>query len=191
MTTDGGGWTVLFMLGSFSGNPASTCDSTHPNHVARWGYAGTATTTYINEVDSSGDYSQPALWGTTFSEWSVGSPTQGFIMASMATAFDQDVVLASYSAPSVSSGAAYSCASSTCTAIPGTNVVWHIDNYHFAFNYDSPGSSPAVCRFSALADQDVSWNDVVGGLMCINWDSQSCSHHTLDITGGYRLMARM
>ena len=199
MTTDDGGWTVLFNVGdvandwSYVVNPGNgapfTEYSTCGPDVSRWTYDGEATQTYVNELDTSGDYSQPSAWSMTFDEFAVGAQAQGYKVASVSGAFDKSQILENYNAPNLPNGGSYNCQGEACTHVPGT-VQWpFFEAYYMAFN-QVDGSSGSACRLATSLDLDNGANDIVDGFMCLNFDGNPCTNHALEMTPGYRLMGR-
>ncbi|MEC9073383.1 MAG: SUMF1/EgtB/PvdO family nonheme iron enzyme, partial [Myxococcota bacterium] len=79
MTTDGGGWTKLFIVGdgaedwSYINTLGFEEFTTCSPEDTRWTHGGEASTTYINELQTTGDYSQPAAWSMVFDQWALGN----------------------------------------------------------------------------------------------------------------------
>ena len=196
MTTDGGGWTVLFVMNASTYTyeaggtvPSRTTDASANN---RWGYNGAATSTYFDERSTTGEYSQPETWSMTFDEWMVGSSTQGTFSVTSTKAFDSAGVLTYASGTDVSSGLSsggYNCATSSCLAMPGATWYTHWDDFYVGFDQNQSSSS-GRCRLSAGYDNDVGFNDTNHGVLCMDFDGaerQAIRHLVED---GFTLMGR-
>jgi hypothetical protein len=191
MTTDGGGWTALFIMNETTYDYSTGGSSSDVVDNERWSYDGTASTTYINELDSGGEYSQPATWTMNFVEWQVGSPSQGMYSTTVATSFDSTIVLAMFSGTDVQAGhvdGGYKCLG-TCLAVPGADYSATFEEFHFAFNQSRP-SSAHECRFSTGINDDVGFNDAVLGLMCNYYEGSPLMAYRHLVADGFTLMGR-
>ncbi|MGB0592578.1 MAG: fibrinogen-like YCDxxxxGGGW domain-containing protein [Myxococcota bacterium] len=171
MTTDGGGWTVLFIANGTTYGAEEQSINTADN--SRWSYNGTATTEGFNELATTGEYSQPNAWSMMFSEWTVGSSSQGMYVVVKSSSFEDSVVLETFSG----------------AVVPGSYERAPFDTYYLGFNQAQANSS-SICRLSVGTDEDQGWNDAIHGLMCLrhNGDPHMAFRHTIE--DGYRLMGR-
>lgn len=155
-----GGWTVLWRL------PSATPSD------AVWGWNGTSASTSFNGADG---YNARAAWDVAFSEWRVGSPTQGWHSTNYAGRFTDTVVI-----------------QTNVKAIPGYTERPYDDAYHVGFHQVRPNSQCA-CRLSAGFDNDVGFNDTQHGVLCRGHNvagnpPRAAINHV--VSAGFSLMAR-
>jgi hypothetical protein len=159
---------------------------------ARWGYDGTASQSLVDEALTTGDWSQPKGWSRVFTEWQVGSQSQGFRNFKKATHFLAAEIVASCApSPRKLGDPEVICTNpSTCATVPG--VGWDTmstDQWYVAFN-QARTNSKSKCRFTYGYDNDVAWNDTQQGVLCTYWDGKQNGHLRMTVGAGYRLMAR-
>ncbi len=212
MTTDGGGWTVLFQVGAVL--PHSSLDPTIGGWVddagapvgiggldpGRWAYGGEAATTYVEELDSTGDYSQPAAWDVVFDSWRTGAPLLGETAFFGAAAFLDTAVLATpfpdpaSLCPARAPDDRHTSYGVTCPAldgcggVPGFSCAEFFEEIHIGFHQARPTNGD-VCRLSSGYDNDLGHNDLQHGVFCDGHDGPwGVMRHA--VAPGFRLMGR-
>lgn len=196
MTTDGGGWTVLWQIGApytaVEETTGGAAGSTREAYNLRWGFDGSATQALLNELDSTGDWSQPGLWSSVFEEWQVGSPSQGYRYWAWTGAFDEAAIVGTCAPTGRTTGSPPAvCADSrTCTTVPGIGRdSTSVEEWYIAFN-QSRTRSQGACRFTYGYDDDQGWNDMQQGVLCTHQSGVPAGHLRMQLEAGYRLMAR-
>jgi len=195
MTTDGGGWVVLWQIGSpypLNESTGGASGSVQEAYNLRWGLDGTATTTTIDELSTTGDWSEPRTWALTFAEWQVGSDSQGFRYWEYSGTFNDSAIVGTCAETTRDSWmSASTCSDSrTCTTVPGIGYdTASVDGWYIGFNQVRT-RSPGECRFSYGHDDDIGVNDMQHGIMCWYPYGYPAGHLRMQPAASYRLMAR-